>query len=129
MTNSKLRKKNKISSLLVHALHKTLNKAFSRRSRAKTRNNCTKKCEARAKLLFCLLNVLFFDVLVAVRIVGSLSPYYSLRGGRLFQLIRGNTVCIVERKVVTSSCHGSKISGCQQTKKWIRTISNFIDPF
>ena len=34
-------------------------------------------------------------------------------------------------ELVTSRCHGSKISGCQQIKtslkKWIRTVSNFID--
>ena len=38
----------------------TRNKAFSRRSRAKTGRKCTKKCGARAKLLFCSLNQLFF---------------------------------------------------------------------
>ena len=76
MTISKLRKKNKILSLLVYVLHKTRNKTFSRRSRAKTGKKCTKKCDARAKLLFCLLNLLFFNVLVAVRVVGSQSPYY-----------------------------------------------------
>ena len=43
---------------------------------AKTGKKCTKKGDARAKLLFCLLNQLFFDVLVAVRVVGSSSPYY-----------------------------------------------------
>ena len=35
------------------------------------------------------------------------------------------------REVVTSRCHNSKIFGWQQTKtslkKWIRTVSNFID--
>ena len=34
-------------------------------------------------------------------------------------------------EVVPSRCHGSKISGWQQIKtslkKWIRTVSNFID--
>ena len=54
-TVSKLRKRNKISSLLVYVLHKTRNLAFSRRSREKTAKKCTKKCAARAKLLFCLL--------------------------------------------------------------------------
>ena len=34
-------------------------KAFSRRSRAATANNCTKKRDARVKLLFWLLNLLF----------------------------------------------------------------------
>ena len=46
--------------MLVHVLHKTQNYAFSRRSRAKTGKKCTKKCDARAKLLFCLFNLLFF---------------------------------------------------------------------
>ena len=31
---------------------------FSRRSRGKTANNCTKRCDTRAKLLFCFLNLL-----------------------------------------------------------------------
>ena len=39
----------------------------SRRNRAKTAKKCAKKCDARATLLFCLLDLLFFfDVLVAV---------------------------------------------------------------
>ena len=48
-------------------------KAFSRRSRAATAKKCTKKRDARAKLLFWLLNLLLFDVLVAVAVavVGS----------------------------------------------------------
>ena len=46
-------------------------KAFSRRSRAATAKNCTKKRDARAKLSFWLLNLLFFAVLVAVTVVGS----------------------------------------------------------
>ena len=37
----------------------------------KRAEECANKCNARAKLLFCLLNLLFFDVLVAVRVVGS----------------------------------------------------------
>ena len=57
----KLRKRNKISSLLVYVRHKTRNQAFSRRSRAKTGKKCTKKCDARAKWSFCLLNLLFFS--------------------------------------------------------------------
>ena len=59
-TKFKLRKRNKISPLLVCVLHKTRNQAFSRRSRAKTGKKCTKKRDARAKLLFCSLNQLFF---------------------------------------------------------------------
>ena len=55
----KFRKRNKISSSLVYVLHKTRNKAFFRRSRAKTAKKCTKKHDARAKLLF-------LDRLVAV---------------------------------------------------------------
>ena len=46
--------RNKISSLLVYVLHKTRNLAFSCRSPAKTAKKCTKKCAARAKLLFYL---------------------------------------------------------------------------
>ena len=38
----------------------TRNEAFWRLSRAKTAKKCTKKCDARAKLLFCLSYLLFF---------------------------------------------------------------------
>ena len=59
-TITKFRKRNKISSSLVYVLHKTWNKAFSRRSRAKTTKKCTKnwkKCDARAShfdVAYCL---------------------------------------------------------------------------
>ena len=48
-------------------------KAFSRRSRAATAKKSSKKRDARAKLLFWLLNLLLFDFLVAVAVpvVGS----------------------------------------------------------
>ena len=53
--------------LLVYILHKTWHLALSRRSRAETANKCTKKCDARGKLLFCILIrpvVFFFYVLI-----------------------------------------------------------------
>ena len=66
--------------------------AFSRRSRAKRAKKCTKKCDARAKLLFCLLNLFFlFDVLVAVasmdlkvayELASTLKPYFAMLGGK-----------------------------------------------
>ena len=71
MTIFTLRKRNIISSLLVYVPLKTRNYAFSPRNFAKTGKKRTKKLGARAKLLFCLLNLLFIDVLVAVRVVGS----------------------------------------------------------
>ena len=40
--------------------YNTRKKAFSRRSGAKRGKKCTKTCDARTKLLFCLLNLLFF---------------------------------------------------------------------
>ena len=33
-----------------------------------------KKCDARAKLFFCVINQLFFDVLVAVAVVVAKAP-------------------------------------------------------
>ena len=63
-TISKLRTRNKISSLLdVYVLHETRNLAFSSRGREKRGKECTKKCDARAKLLFCLLNLFFSSFL------------------------------------------------------------------
>ena len=44
--------------MLVYVPHKMRNYAFLLRSRAKQKY--TNKCDARAKLLFCLLNLLFF---------------------------------------------------------------------
>ena len=55
------------AAILVSNVPRRLAPFFSRRNRAKTAKKCAKKCDARATLLFCLLNVLlFFDGLVAV---------------------------------------------------------------
>ena len=53
----RLRERNKISLLLAYILHKTWNWALLCYSGAKTAKKCTKKCDALAKLLFCLLNL------------------------------------------------------------------------
>ena len=42
-----------------YVLHKTWNQVFSRRSREITAAKCTRKCNARAKLLFCLSRPFF----------------------------------------------------------------------
>ena len=69
---SNFRKRNKISSALVHAqsLHKTLNWSFSGRIRAETATKCTKKGDARAKFFFVVVLLIkpmaLFDELVAV---------------------------------------------------------------
>ena len=65
----KLRKRNKILSLFVQVHHKTRNKAFSRPSRAKTAKKYTIKRDARAKLLFRLLNLLIFQSFCGRRVV------------------------------------------------------------
>ena len=71
----KFTKRNKISSLLVYVHHKTRNWVLSRRSHAKTAKKCTKKGDARAKLLFCALNPLFsLDVLVAFTSLNLTDP-------------------------------------------------------
>ena len=58
--------------MLVYVLHKTRNKAFSRRSRAMTAKKCTKKRDAGAMLLFFSYSTnCFFDVLVVVAVVAS----------------------------------------------------------
>ena len=43
----------------------------SRRGFAGTAKKCTKKRDARAELLFCSLNLLLFDVLLAVAVLIS----------------------------------------------------------
>ena len=45
--------------------------AISRRSCVVKAKKCTKKCDARAELLFCSFNLLFFDVPVTVVVVVS----------------------------------------------------------
>ena len=51
---------NKISSLLVYVLHKTWNWHFHVVVVQKGAKKCTKKSDARSKLLFWLWNLLFF---------------------------------------------------------------------
>ena len=56
--------------MLVDVLHEMRNKHFHVVVVQKQQRNVQKKCDARAKLLFCLLNQFYsfyyFDVLVAV---------------------------------------------------------------
>ena len=59
-TTLKFRERKRDSSSLVCVVHKTCNEAFSRRSRARKVKKCTKKRDARAKLLFCTVNLLLF---------------------------------------------------------------------
>ena len=56
----KYRKRKRKSLSCVHLLHKTWNKALSRRSRAVTAKKCTITRDARAKLLFCLFKPIAF---------------------------------------------------------------------
>ena len=53
-------KRKKILSLLVYVLHKTWNYAFSRGNRAVGVKKCTKKRDARAKLLFSSVKLFLF---------------------------------------------------------------------
>ena len=46
-----------------------------KRSDALMTKKCTKKCDARAELLFCRSNLVLFDVLVAVALVAAKAPY------------------------------------------------------
>ena len=57
-TVSKFMKREWILLLLVYVLHKTWNLAFSRVVVQLTAKKCTKKRDARAKLLFCLVKLL-----------------------------------------------------------------------
>ena len=59
-TALKFREGKRDSSSLVYVLHKTCNQTFSLRSRESTVKKCTKKRDARAKLLFCVINLLLF---------------------------------------------------------------------
>ena len=56
-TAAKFRKKKKNSSSSVCVLHKTSHQEISRPGRAVTAKKCTKKCNARAELLFWLLSL------------------------------------------------------------------------
>ena len=58
-TAPKFSKRKKNSSSCVYVLHKTSHQEISRPSRAVTAKKCTKKCNARAELLFWLLSLLF----------------------------------------------------------------------
>ena len=60
LTAPKFRKRKKNSSSCVYVIHKTCHQEMSRPSRAVKANKCTKKCNARAELLFWLQNLLLF---------------------------------------------------------------------
>ena len=61
---------------LLSCFHRAEIRHFLRCSRAATVKKCTKKHDARAKLLFCLLNLLrFFSVLVDVAVVVAEALY------------------------------------------------------
>ena len=62
---SRFRRRNRISSSLVSSSIKCKIRHFHV-AVVQKRQRCTKKCEARAKLLFFLPNLLFFDFLVAI---------------------------------------------------------------
>ena len=51
-----------------------------------TAKKCTKKRDARAELLFCLIMDGFFDVLVSVAVVAAKAPGGSLFTDPLFSL-------------------------------------------
>ena len=51
-TAPKFRKRKKNSSACIYVLHKTSHQEISRPSRSVTAKKCTKKCNARAELLF-----------------------------------------------------------------------------
>ena len=82
-------KRNKILSLLVFVLHKTWNQAFSCGSCAGTAKKCTKKCDAFAKLLFCLVKLLLFLLSRRCRILNfllfTIDTLWSVRN-RIFSL-------------------------------------------
>ena len=60
VTISKLRKRNKISSLVVYAVHKKRKKAFPRRSRVKTVKKCTKKVCCTWEVVVLLIKPIVF---------------------------------------------------------------------
>ena len=66
----------------VHVLQTPQNLVISRCGLQRTAKNCTKIYNARAQLLFCSLNLLFGDVLVAVSVVFCVRSLliYKLRG-------------------------------------------------
>ena len=56
---------------------------------------CTKKRDARAKLLFCVINLLvFLDVLAAVAVVVAKAPYTQRARGREGERARGIIVLV-----------------------------------
>ena len=59
-TAPKFRKRKKNWSSCVYVFHKISHQETSRPSRVVTAKKCTKKCNARAELLFWLLNLLLF---------------------------------------------------------------------
>ena len=72
-----------ILSLLVYVLHKTWNQAFSRVVVQLTAKKCTKKRDARAKLLFCLVKLILIWLSRRRRILNFLLSIWSVKN-RIF---------------------------------------------
>ena len=110
-TGPKFRKRKKTSSSCVYVLHKTSYQEISRPSRAVTANKCTKKCNARAELLFWLLSLLLFLTFS----LPSPSSLLKLPNGGPRGLPRRRGISFSRREAIRASCH--------------TTTSSFLDDF
>ena len=70
-TMSKFKKRSKISSSLVYVLHKTLNSAFSRRSRAVTAKKCKTSVMHVQVVVFLIKPIVFFFLYVLAAVATS----------------------------------------------------------
>ena len=76
-TNKKCKSSSYLAIFLRPIAHRSLRPPLTRKIRLfyvvvlVTAKNCTKKCDEHIELVFCSLNLRFFDVLVAIAVVGS----------------------------------------------------------
>ena len=88
---AEFRQRGRIYRLAVPVLKKAYNLVISSRSRAGTAKKFEKKRGARAELLFCLQNLLLFDVTVAVAVTVIVSQ-------SAFRIRADITVLMCEKK-------------------------------
>ena len=95
-----------ILSLFVYVLHKTWNQVFSRVVVQLTAKKCTRKRDARAKLLFCLVKLILIWLSRRRRILNFLLSIWSVKNrifsGQIQLLLLTASQCFFDSSVVPS---------------------------
>ena len=134
VTLSKLRKRYKISSLLVYVLLKTRNKAFPRRCRVKTRKKCTKKVWCTCEVVVLLIKpIVFLPSRCRPRrwILKSLLFFYRYlveMGNAMYSFFTSNSISFVTQEALKYTVlNGMKRYWCFSLSMTIKCIKIVVE--